>query len=352
MKLLEAGSHERSGKSYLDVMSFKKQFALANDQILASAERLASVYNSQPPRTECKLCASRLDAVRDFENHGIDFFICPTCGHVNGGHDDSAEFHTMLYSNSGYAQGYIQPDALYVKRLDAIYAPKARFLLSSLEEDGADVSSMKFLDVGAGAGYFVAALERYGANAEGIEPNGSVVEFANTKLSRARLSRVDIEDSRGVVARTDADVVSFIGVLEHVRDLRGMLDAVVNNEHISYMYFSVPMFSMTVLIESVFDEVFSRQLSGVHNHVFSNDSLEWMYARYGMRKVSAWTFGADVPDLFRALSVMLSKKGASERVRAYLQRCATASCDKMQEVIDSIGAASETHVLADLRASR
>ena len=83
------------------------------------------------------------------------------------------------------------------------------------------------------------------------------------------------------VSATNADVCCFMGVLEHLDNLQAMLDAVSHNKNIKYMFFLVPVFSLSCVFESAFQAVFNRlTFGGQHNHLFTNRSLEYMYKKY------------------------------------------------------------------------
>lgn len=73
----------------------------------------------------------------------------------------------------------------YDYRTETIYLPEAQFLLESLQEFLSDeeIQRLKFLDVGARAGYFVAAMQHLHMDAVGIEISESQVEWRNRHLS-------------------------------------------------------------------------------------------------------------------------------------------------------------------------
>ena len=73
------------------------------------------------------------------------------------------------------------------------------------------------LDVGAGAGYFLNALEKVGfTNCRGIEVSRDLVAYGS-QYGNSVIEQIASEDLIGSIDRTDCSVVSMIGVLEHVQ---------------------------------------------------------------------------------------------------------------------------------------
>ena len=95
-----------------------------------------------------------------------------------------------------------------------------------------------------------------------------------------QLSHVAAADIAESIRKTSKDGVSFIGVLERIVSLQDVLDAIEQNEHMRYLYFSVLMFSYGAIFESIHPNVFNRQLGGTHTHLFTNESLTWLQRRY------------------------------------------------------------------------
>ena len=140
------------------------------------------------------------------------------------------------------------------------------------------------------------------------------------------------------------EVISFIGVLEHIINLDEIFDAIKENKNIHYIYFSVPMFSYSIMFESVFDSVFNRNLGGAHTHLFSNGSIEYLCKKYSWEIVSQWRFGTDIPDLIRSISVLMDKNGNS-MLSDFFKKKAISVMDDLQLVIDKSGLCSEIHIL-------
>ena len=98
----------------------------------------------------------------------------------------------------------------------------------------------------------------------------------------------------------------FIGVLEHLREPNKAIDA-FNSSSSEFLYISVPLMSLSVFIENIFQNTFPRHLSGGHTHLFSHESLAYFIKSHKLEIISQWVFGVDSLDIMRALIHLLSK---------------------------------------------
>jgi SAM-dependent methyltransferase len=267
-------TYSKSSAFYSEI---KAEFFSANDALLHKAEAQNRLYQVQPLRLNCKLCRAPLPAPRDFTSHTIGYKFCTACGHLNGEHEETLDFVNALYSRDGgaeYAKGYLGPQ--YAARVRHIYQPKVDFLLENLER-GTD---LKVLDIGCGAGHFVYACLERGVRAEGLDLNESMVDFGNDQICSVfgakPLCSAQEDEFFDRIAQSDADVISAIGVIEHFRQPDRFFEAFACSAART-VFFSVPMFSNSVIFETVFEQVFPRQLSGAHTHLFTEPSIRWMY---------------------------------------------------------------------------
>ena len=261
---MNSACKKRYSKSSSFYTGVKAEFFSSNPALLAKAQAQNRLYAEQPLRLNCKLCAAPVPEARDFTSHGVGYKLCPQCGHLNGEHEETARFIETLYVDEGgseYAKNYV--DAGYATRVENIYLPKLDFML----EDAGDIGRPKVLDVGCGAGYFVNACLRRGLTATGIDLSRQMVEFGNAQMAAefgvTPLTCVQEDEFFDAISASDADVISAIGVVEHLRSPQRFFDAFAKSSA-RYVFISVPMFSTSAIIENAFEDVFPRQLSGAH----------------------------------------------------------------------------------------
>lgn len=339
---------EKYGKSFEDIAKLKDDFILSNDSLLEGNNYIREIYSKQPLRAKCKLCGTKIAYKKTFHSHGIDYYICENCGHVNGKYLETIDFTSQIYESSEYGDNYRENEKdIYNKRTEKIYIPKVDFLLEVLKNKGIKIEETEFLDVGAGSGYFVGALIERGLNNScGIEVSPSQVEYGNRMLEQKCLNCVRQEQVCDAILHSSAQVISFIGVLEHVINLDEILEVVNKNSNIKYIYFSVPMFSYSVFVEALFPDVFNRLLGGAHTHVFTDDSLQYLYEKMGWKKLGEWRFGTDAMDIMRTACVKLEKDG-NMYLSSKLKDNFSEILDKIQVVIDKSKFCSEIHVVIE-----
>lgn len=334
--------YSKSSSFYLEV---KDDFFSQNDHHLQKSLAQNALYSQQAERSCCKLCESKLRAETDLAQHGVAYTFCDGCGHLNGKHEDAEGFVEALYMADGgreYAEDYIDQD--FSRRAEQIYQPKLDFLLASLPRG----TGASILDVGCGAGYFVYAALSKQLCARGIDVGQEAVRFGNHQinglLGKSPLSSVSESDFYEIAAASDCSVLSTIGVLEHLRKPHRLLDA-YRRSRTRYLYFSVPMFSLSAILENAFPGIYPRQLHGPHTHLFTEDSINWFYRSQGFTVLAEWRFGTDVMDLYRSLKVRMQQNRSSPTAIERLDSGLGPSVDALQSVLDQAHFCSEIHCL-------
>lgn len=186
--------------------------------------------------------------------------------------------------------------------------------------------------------------------AKGIEVSQRQVDYGNAMSENKIITQCDQENIENMIAVADADVISFIGVLEHIINLHNVLQNVNKNSNIKYIYFSVPLMSYSVAFEAAEEDVYNRLLggSGAHTHLFSDDSVKYLCDLYGWSIVGQWKFGTDMADMLRMIMVKLEQKGQKE-LSLLFKESFTKIMDDLQFIIDRNGLPSEIHVIAEKR---
>lgn len=324
-------------KSYGNILNIKKDFFENNRTNLNVALKINKFAKKQSIRKYCKICKKEN---KDFfiKSFGISYALCSNCNHLNGKYEDTKDFVNWLYyssSGNNYSRNYLTNFNLRVKN---IYLPKVNFLQSVIKK------KFTLLDFGAGGGHFLKALEIKNIKAYGIEPNKSLVTLGNKFLKKNHLKNIELNEGFKLVEKSkDIDVISLIGVLEHLQDPL-LLIKCFKKSKFKYLYFSVPLFSLTTFIENNFPNVFPRLLSGGHTHLFTKESLYFIAKRFNLKIIGEWWFGTDMPDLYRSLlqsGGQINKKKYSQNLNKYLFE----SVDELQNVIDKRKMSSQVHMV-------
>lgn len=346
---------KRYSKPLGNLFSFKQDFFRENDAKLHEFKKIALTYRQQPRRLKCKNCDGPIgfSEASSFSILDIQYSFCECCGHLNGAHEDTDAYCSELYADNlgeNYASTYIATtQSGYQNRVDEIYVPKARFLRDALAELGEEPG--RLIDIGAGAGHFVSAAKLSGfTDAIGYEPSKTLVEFGNAMIGQQSLIQHELSDLVSIIKKAEAQVVSMIFVLEHVQSPRSVIQALSENEKIKFVYFSVPLFSPTVLFESVFPDVMPRHLVAGHTHIYTQRSIRYLCDEFGFSPMAEWWFGLDIGDLYRSLWVSLGKaETPNAPLREYLTNEFLPLVDHLQHVLDSAHQCTEVHMLLGKR---
>ncbi len=323
----------------------KADYFSENEKHLQKAKEQNRLYLAQPKRENCKICEVVLPKSVDFNSHDIDYVFCKNCNHLNGVFDDTSAFVSAIYLESDglmYANEYF--DENFLQRTTDIYLPKVDFLTSSLPP-----KKYQILDIGCGSGYFVLGCLLRNISATGLDLSKYQVDFGNDQISRhsEQLPLIYAEEDSFFeeIINTNADVVSAIGVIEHLREPQKFFEAFKLSKA-QYLYYSVPMFSLSVVLENILPNVFPRQLFGDHTHLFTEQSINKLNELIGVKSVSEWRFGADVIDLYRFILVNLQSNNSSQKMIEYVDEGFGTKIDELQSILDINHFCSEIHVVA------
>ena len=246
------------------------------------------------------------------------------------------KFVNWLYNQSAgknYAKDYL---ANYDSRVRNIYLPKVDFLKKVIKKKG-----LKIIDIGSGAGHFIKACEIRKINAVGYEPNKILAKLASKKLSKNKVFNIPMTFLNDEIIALDADCLSLIGVLEHLQNPREIIKSFKLSK-LKHLYLSVPLFSLTVLLEHISPKVFPRHLSGAHTHLYTLKSLNYLFKQFNLKIVGEWWFGSDFADLYRTIKVLSDK---SKTLNNLTKNFLLSYIDELQHVLDKNKICSEVHLV-------
>ena len=213
-------------------------------------------------------------------------------------------------------------------------------LINSLKEKNEEFSDMSFGDFGCGNGYFLKSLQNYGIKKiKGYEVSDTFVKNGNILLGNEIIEKIDINNYLNVVK--DVNVLSLVGVLEHIRHPREFLSNLKKIKGLRYLYISVPTHSFSSYLETFSQNHWSRLLGNGHTHLYTDNSLKHIEKEFGLERISEWWFGTDMLDLFRHLTLDFEQKGLSQEFKNYFIEL----IDGLQLEIDKQKKSSEAHVL-------
>ena len=211
---------------------------------------------------------------------------------------------------------------------------------------GINYSALKFLDIGAGTGHFAFAMHNEGLNALGVEVDVHQVRYAQNILPEGLLVHCPSEKILNYIEKSDASVLTCIYAFEHITNVVEVFDAIQRNSNIRWIYFSVPMFSLASIIDTINPEIYARTLHAAHTHIYTEESISWLCKKYNWKPLGEWRFGADAADLLRNIMVTAENKGDEEFAKVCRDRFVP-MMDNLQHVIDKNYFCSDIHILLE-----
>jgi SAM-dependent methyltransferase len=330
-------------KSSTDINFRAQNFIKSNIQEMGARLLLNSLYTQQPERIHCKVCKSLLAGGAWFKNFGIRYIQCFHCGHLNGEHQDTSNFANELYTDSTKSTYDTNYNSDFDLRVKQIYLPKVDFLIEGMDQG---INPVRLLDFGCGAGHFLKAAQLRGIDCLGLETNVELVAIGKSHVGENSIFKSNsYQDLVKALEDFKPDVVSFIGVLEHLTDMDEVLE-ICKSQNVRYIYSSVPMFSLAAILQTLNESVFPRQLSGGHTHLFTEKSLAMLLGKHGYSVKADWWFGTDFTDLKRILTLTLA--GKSFNLEKIMDSILTPLADDLQGVLDRHKSTSEVHSLSEL----
>jgi 2-polyprenyl-3-methyl-5-hydroxy-6-metoxy-1,4-benzoquinol methylase len=347
----------RTGKSLQDVLWFQEDFVRNEEDLLHRQQMVESEYIKGPIRLMCVICASSLDLSDKWYARGaIRYIFCATCGHVNGSRLETESFLTYAYTDEQTTNSRKPYDSEFnsgnmYKEFDQtvkrIYLPKASFLKDVLESQGLDVSKIKLIDFGCGAGHFISALEQVGfRDVIGVETLQSALDLCvRNGISSEKLKLIHPSQTYSYLREADCHVLTMMCVLPHLSEPLQAINALKENAKCVATFQKLPKWSYATSIETVFPENRSRVLSSDHTSVFSLESIAWLEKKIGLSVWGEWNFGGDYLDLFRKLVAKSYTVEMTEELRESLREQWMQFADEMQLVLDTCRQSSEVHIV-------
>ena len=295
-------------------------------------EYIRKAYLKQKKRALCKNCRKKISGY-DIEVNKIKFKICKYCNHLNGIHEETIDFFKKIYvENKGknFTGGYQSNN--YNQKVKCIYIPKIKFLKEI-------IGTKKILDLGSGSGYFQAACEKLKIKCLGLEINEALVNYSKNKLKLNEVKLIKADKINNFVLNHKYDCLSLINVLEHLL-YPNEIFKYFKNSSAKYMFINVPLFSFRALVENAFINNERKLLGSSHTHLYTKESLEYLFKKNNLKIIGEWWYGLDFVDLGENLKKII--KFEKKNTNSY-EKFFGNLVDKFQSILDKNKLSSEVH---------
>ncbi len=333
-------------KSSADVSLETTVLTKVDSNILASQLGAAQSLKTRPIRTHCLLCQSELNYSSNFAHRELVYLLCENCHHVQSQNVPTLEYPTDTPNGIGFLDVYPKLDEQqYRFRQNRVYKPKCDWIINSLIDAGFSLSTLQkksWLEMGAGAGYFLNALKEYQIdNFKGVEKNSDLCGISNSYLGTNRVypHQTSLQD---VFEKYKADIYVAFFVLEHIQDAFEFFQTLAQCKIGTIFIFSVPVFSFATLLETAFEYQAGRNLdNALHTQIYTEDSIKYALKLAGFKVINQWLFGQDSADLKRVISLQAEKK--------YPPYLANMMHEKLNQLLDPLQEAIDKAHFCDAR---
>ena len=319
-----------------NMFKIKRDFYLDNNKNLQKKIEMNKSYRKQKLRTKCQNCQKRIKS-SDFNSFGIEYIICKSCLHLNGKYQNSLKFGYDLYKGHKskiYSLNYMKD---YKERVKNIYRPKIKFLKKVIKK------KFDITDIGSGGGHLLKACELEKISAIGFETSDHLVKVAKKFIKYNHIYNIPFEDINKVIEKNNSVCLSLIGVLEHLTDPNLAIRSFCHSRS-QYLYISVPLFSFSSFLEHANPKIFPRQLGGDHTHLYTKESLYYLFKRNKLKIIGEWWFGTDFADLNRTILNNFSKN-SSKFFQDCFKKFFSNYINEFQYVLDRNKICSEVHMV-------
>ena len=186
-------------------------------------------------------------------------------------------------------------------------------------------------------GVILKALELRKIESAGIKSK-SLCQLGN-KFLKNKLINLSIEELIRTFKRNDIDVVSLIGVMEHLNDPINFIKNFKNQSKI-FVFFSTT-FSLSVFLKIFYKSIPQTSFRWPYSS-FKRISI-YIAKNYNL-KIIGGGFGTDIPDLYRSL--MQSNNVINEKIFSKnLEKHLFSYVDDLQAIVDKKKLSSQVHMV-------
>ena len=184
------------------------------------------------------------------------------------------------------------------------------------------------------------------SEAIGYEASAALVDRTNRRFNSQMLRLTRVDDLAKLAETVEAEVITMIFSLEHIHNLTAFMTGLSRNRTLRYLYFAVPLFTPSALIDLAFPNLAPRVLGLGHTHLFCNRSIDVMCERFRFKRVADWWFGGNAFDILRNIGLTLDRaSGAAEMAAEWMEQMGKV-VDEIQLAFDHQKLSSEVHIVA------
>lgn len=264
------------------------------------AKRAAETYFAEEGSRSgsvCRVCGSDETSLY-FEAYGrYLYYECHCCGSIFL--DNLPKLEEMYrIDDVSNTKSYID-DNLFEERVRQLQLPKVDFVLDVCKRN--NIVSTTWVDVGAGGGQLLAAIQSRKIKAYGVESDKAEIEFMRGKGFSVLEAFIEPNSKNKGIEEllTNADVVSLMMVLEHVEKPAEIMDYLYKTMQSGTVFvLEVPRHpSVASFANLMFKNIAYRHITvPVHLQIFTEKAVSMLFEGK-FRQLGKWGYGEGFSDL-------------------------------------------------------
>lgn len=228
----------------------------------------------------CIVCSSKM--YKTFDRRNFEYFQCPGCRHVT-----TFPYPTASEIKKHYQQGFKEGNYRVVREHTEAYSSAMNKIGSLIEnffsEHSRSISASSILDVGCFTGEFLYGMSQRGAETYGVELQEEAAKIAEKRLG-GRIYNEDILDENFSLHNNEFDIITLLGIIEHVTDPVYLLKRVSKLLKPSgLLVIQIP--NSASLFSRIMGRYWPAYIPVEHIHIFSSQSLLTVLNAVGFRNI-------------------------------------------------------------------
>ena len=248
----------------------------------------------------CRICGRKETSLYFEAYDGYLYYECSNCGSLFL--DNLPKLEEMYRTdNVSNTRAYID-EKIFEERVRQLQSPKVDFVLEVCAEHDIKMSTV-WVDVGAGGGQILAAVQKKNIMAYGVESDQAEIEFMRSKGFSVLDAYVDPQEKNEALEEllAKADVVSFMMVLEHVKSPADVVDYFYRFMKPGAVFvLEVPRHpSVASFANLAYKNIVYRHITvPVHLQIFTEKAIS-MLLRGRFKILGKWGYGEGFSDLVK-----------------------------------------------------
>jgi len=280
---------ERVYSKEIDFLKLNRTFEWKKQAALLQKKAAGQKLTIESEIKRCTICDSE-DTNLFCTVYDYPYLECAACGHIFLGYQISDASIVEMYQN--HADTIYLDNDLFDIRVNDIAVPKLKYINNYAPP------TTRLLDIGAGVGEIVAAADKIGRHALGVDADPVEVGFAQKRGINVVQTFVT---SNNIYSLAEGfNVVTFFNVIEHIKDPLGFLRIVsAALAEDTLVCIEVPRHpSISSICNMAFPNMVHRHIyPPEHLNIFTERSMEIMLRECSLQPVAIWLYGQDFYEL-------------------------------------------------------